>query len=245
MQVSGVMRPMRVYFLTFLTVAASCRSFGDVPSWAKKNTTKKSGSLLTAVCEGLGPSVTLARKEAINNCQVSAKQFLNNEIKVKTLSVETEYSVGFHQEVEESGSVRNLVCNPKRDEVIEKDGQYQIWLECKFDLSKAKVESGSEKKSKEVGKNITSGLNLVKPAELKETDYDHQTIFLESIPQCESIIIIGAKSKTIPCSSNPMKVIIEDTDKEIIIRAKNFRPKTVPIQKGAYSETLQVFLERN
>lgn len=225
---------------------ASETSLADVPSWAKKNTTKKSGNSLNMVCEGTGPSASLARREAISNCQVSAKQFLDNEIKIKTLSVETEFSVGFHQEVEESGSVRDLVCNPKRDEVIEKNEQYQVWLECQFDLNKAKVEPKANKELRlDEDKAPHPGLESMTPAKVKKTDVDHQALILESVPQCDSVIIRGVKPRTIPCQSNPMKIVVEDTDKEIIVRANKFQPKTITIPKGGSNETIQVFLERN
>ena len=238
------MRLMGISILIALVMAAPAHSFGDMPSWAKKNTIKKSGNLFTSICEGLGPSVSLARKEAINNCQVSAKQFLDNEIKVKTLSVETEYSVGFHQEVEEVGSVRNLVCNPKRDEVIEKDSQFQVWIQCEFNLTKAS--SMPDKKSEAKADSArTSGLTAVTPKMKSETSRDSQSVVLESVPQCDSIVIRGIKSRTMSCASNPMSVVITDGDKEIIVRAKDFVPKTIPVPQGGLNETIQVFLERN
>lgn len=215
----------------------------DIPNWAKKNSTRKSGNLLTTVCDGVGPSASLARKDAINNCQVTARQFVANEIKIKSLSIETESSVGFHQEVEDSSVVKNLSCNPKREETTESSDQVRVWIECQFDLKKVDVASVDSKPISD--KNVSDDLNSVEPTKKVDVQKDSQTVFLEVVPQCESVLVRGSKSKVISCNSNPVRLSIEDSDSEIIVRAKGFQPKTIKLEKGGNHETLRVFLERN
>ena len=218
----------------------------EVPAWAKKNATRKNGNILTSACEGTGPSASLARKEAINNCQVMARQFLDSEIKVKSLSVETESSVGFHQEVQEFGIVKNLVCDPQKEETSEKDGQFQLWIQCKFDLNKAKVAKDTNTKSpSKLDGDLVDGLASSKPSEFEAADKDHQLIFLEVVPQCESVVVRGKKPRTISCDTNPLRISLDGTEEEMIVRAKGYQPKTISIQKGGVRETLRIFLDRN
>lgn len=198
---------------------------------------------MTTVCDGVGPSASLARKDAINNCQVTARQFVTNEIKIKSLSVETESSVGFHQEIEESSVVKNLSCNPKREETIESSDQFRVWIECQFDLKKVEVVSVDSKSTS--SKTISDDLKSVEPSKKVDVQKDAQTIFLEVVPQCESVLVRGDKSKVINCNSNPVRLSLDDTDLEIIVRAKGFQPKTIKLEKGGNHGTLRVFLERN
>lgn len=239
------MSSLKIFIILASLIGRPSLSYGDIPSWAKKDSTRRQGSLLTTVCEGTGPSASLARKEAISGCQVTAKQFLNRETKIKTLSVETEYSVGFHQEVEETGIIHNLTCNPKRDEVTERADQYHVWVECQFDLNQTKSEPARLTKPIVEKEEGIKSLKAIKPSTAVDIDRDIRTVFLESIPSCESIVVRGQKPRTLKCETNPMRVVVDKSDEEIIVRATGFLPKTISIQKGRSNETLQVFLERN
>lgn len=229
--------------LCILVSFLSAQSWADIPNWAKKNSTRKSGNFLITVCDGVGPSASLARKDAINNCQVTARQFLTNEIKIKSLSVETESSVGFHQEVEDSAVVKNLSCEPKRDETTESNDQFRVWIECQFDLKKIEVTT-LDPKSTSV-KNVRDDLKTVEPTKKVDIQKDGQIIFLEVVPQCESVLIRGDKPKVVNCKSNPIRLPLEDGDSEIIVRAKEFQPKNIKLEKGGNHGTIRVFLERN
>jgi len=229
--------------LYILISLLSAQSWADMPNWAKNNSTKKVGNLLTTVCDGVGPSASLARKDAINNCQVTARQFVTNEVKIKSLSIETESSVGFHQEVEDSSVIKNLSCNPKREQTTELNDQFKVWIECQFDLKKVEV-ANDEPKTAPV-ETITDGLKTVEPTKKADIQKDGQTVFLEVVPQCESVLVRGEKPKVINCNSNPVRLSIDDNDSEIIVRAKGFQPKTIKLEKGGNHGTLRVFLERN
>ena len=230
--------------LISLITGISIQSFSDVPVWARKDTIKKDGSILTSVCQGIGPSQTIARKDAINNCIVTARQFLNGELKIKTLSTETEKSVGFHQEIEESSSIANLICEPKKDEIIEKDSQFQVWIKCQFDL-RAVVHTS---KSEVVDLNkpaVPDKLITVKVNPAVKLESDNFEISLVVVPQCESVLVRGKKPRSVSCDTNPLKIIADDLDTELIVRAKGFQSKTVKISSEVKNGTIQIFLERN
>lgn len=234
-------------FVLFITIAVmSPHLRADMPIWAKKNSTKKTGDILTSACEGTGPSASLARKEAINNCQTVARQFLDGEIKVKSLSVETESSVGFHQEVQESSVIKNLVCDPQKEETSEMDGQFQVWIQCRFDLGKAKVAKDTDKSlPPKTDGTLVDGLVSSKPPEFEATDKDQRLIFLEVVPQCDSVVVRGKRPRTISCDTNPLRISLDGSEEEMIVRAKGYQPKTISIRKGGVHETLRVFLDRN
>jgi hypothetical protein len=230
--------------LIFLLTGISMSSIADIPAWAKKDTIKKNGSILMSICQGTGPSQTLARKDAINNCLVSARQFLNSEINIKTLSTETEKSVGFHQEIEESGLIKKLVCTPKRDETIEKDSQFQVWIECQFDL-RAVVHTSTNEVSESRNPVERDNLTTVKASPIVKTDSDNFEVTLMVVPKCDSVLIRGKKLRSINCDSNPLKIVADNLDTQIIVRANGFQSKTIKITNEVKNETVQIFLERN
>jgi hypothetical protein len=221
---------------TFMTSA----SHAKVPTWAASNTTKLNGSSLRTVCHGVGPSVEIARSEALKSCQLNASQFFKSKIKVKSLSVETEKSVGFHQEVTSDDEFSNLICDPTKDELEETDSQYSVWIECKFDLNKASVTHTDKPEGPPNNKNLNE-LELIK---IKDTsDQQSKYIFISIIPKCESILVKGTFSRVVECSQNPLKIQIKDGDKEFVIRAKGYKPKTIQVGGISANETLQVLLD--
>jgi hypothetical protein len=154
--------------------------------------------------------------------------------------------VGFHQEVQESGVVKNLVCDPQKEETSEKNDQFQVWIQCGFDLAKATVANDTDKvtASKVDGTSVI-GLASSKSSAFEKAGQDHQLIFVEVVPQCESVIITGKKPRAISCDTNPLRISLDGSEEEMIVRAKGYQPKTVSLQKGGVRETLRIFLDRN
>jgi hypothetical protein len=215
-------------------------SHAKVPTWAANNSTKLTGSSLRTVCHGTGPSVEIARSEALKSCQLSASQFFKSKIKIKSLSVETEKSVGFHQEVSSDDEFSNLICDPIKDELEEVDSQYSIWIECKFNLNKVSVAHTDKPESPPNNKN----LNELEPIKIKDTsDQQSKYIFVTIIPKCESILVKGRSSRVVECSQNPLKIQVKDDDQEILIRTKGYKPKTIQVKGVNANETLQVLLD--
>lgn len=221
---------------------ASLLSVGQakIPTWAANNSTKLNGSSLRTVCHGIGPSVEIARSEALKSCQLSASQFFASKIKVKSLSVETEKSVGFHQEVTSNDEIKNLICDPIKDELEETDSQYSIWLECKFDLKNVAFKNVDNPDSLPNNKNLNK-LDLVKVD--SKIDQSAKYIFVSVIPKCESILAKGIASRVINCGQNPLKILIKDGDTELIVRAKGYKPKTIDVGGINANETIQILLD--
>lgn len=212
-----------------------------VPTWAANNSTKINGSTLQTVCHGTGPSVDIARAEALKSCQVNASQFFQSKIKIQSLSVETEKSVGFHQEVSSDNEIEGLICNPTKDALEEVDSQFSVWLSCKFDLNRVKARPIDAPEPKAAEKN---NLNNLESTEIShKDDYHPKSIFLSTIPKCESLVIRGSSSRVIECTTNPIKVVLRDGDNEIIVRAKEYKPKTIKLGGVNENETIQVLLD--
>lgn len=223
-----------------LTIVGSVGQ-AKIPTWASSDSTKLTGSILRTICHGVGPSVDLARNEALKSCQTSASQFFRSKIKIKSLSVETEKSVALHQEVSSEDEIEGLICDPLRDQLEELDSQYSVWLECKFDLSHIKVtpvEMPSSQKSEE---NLNLAVNT--PALIANKKIE-KTLLISVVPSCESIIIKGQKSRTVDCKTNPIELDIFGSDTEALIRAKDYKPKSIRLENRRDYETIQVLLDK-
>lgn len=229
-----------IKLLIMALVLISSVGQAKIPDWAAHNSTKLSGQILTAVCNGTGPSLDIARSEALKSCQSNASQFFKSKINVKSLSVETENSVGFHQEITNTDTIEGLNCDPLRDQIDESDSQFSVWLECKFDLKKVSS-TPIEQKSKP---SDNAQLNTLEPAKISsKQDIQGKYIFISTVPKCDSVIVKGAKSRTIQCSQNPLKIQIKDDDQEILVRAKDYKPKTIKLKGVDANEAIQVLLD--
>lgn len=244
-----------------MVLGMASSAFADRPSWSKEETLKQVGSILYVVCDGAGPSRDLARKFALDSCLTTAANQVNSNFKVTSLSLETEKSVNFHSEVSSNKTVTGLVCNPQSEYSEEKDGQHFVWLKCIYDTSKAKVVSVAEKmnladesKSQSIvqAKKTTSYIRTYgKSVEQKGiVQSSMRSIALTSIPRCDSVLIRGAKPRSVNCEEMPLTLTVLPDDREIIVRSSGFLPKHIQLDQRRPSttdsqENLEVYLERN
>lgn len=224
--------------MALLLLSSNARA--KVPDWAINNSTKLNGTVLTTVCNGVGPSLETAKNEALKSCQGTASQYFSSKIKIKSVSVETEKSVGFHQEISSEEVIDGLNCEPQRDQINESESQFNVWLECKFDLKK--ISKGKVEEESEVPNN--THLNTLEPSKIKSTeDIQGKYVFISTVPKCETVIIKGFTSRVIQCSQNPLKIQIKIGDEELLIRANGYKPKTIKIKGVNSDETIQVLLD--
>lgn len=231
-----------------------------MPPWAKQDTQKLQGKLLSIVCSGTGPSVDLARADAIQGCQASASRHVAGDVRVQTLSVETERDAVLHQEVEQQVTVSNLMCQPDREEIEENGDGFRVWLQCRFDLSKAKTKANAAETDEHLGSKSESSISnrdalrqfrkrsiqanksgSYNPSQMKTT------LSIASVPACDSLVIRGRTPRTLPCKSNPMPVVIESGDERIIVRARDHMPKTIELSKTGRrpaDESVEVILDQ-
>lgn len=229
---------MKTFILAFSLYLSV--SYAKIPDWAANNNLQLNGPVVTAVCSGTGPSIDIARKDAIHSCQITASQFLKTKINVKSLSIQTENSSGFHEEVTQNYSIEGLTCLPQKDEAFEENGAFRIWIKCNFDLSQTIVEADS----KTIDYKDQSKTNTLEVIQInKKENYLSKFILISVVPKCDSMIIKGTQSRIIDCRNNPMKIQIAGSETEILIRAKNYKPKSIQIGELNENRTYQVLLD--
>jgi hypothetical protein len=232
------------------------------PIWAKSNTQSRHGNIFKVVCDGTGPALDLARKDALQSCRNSAMSQLQTNLEVKSTIIETESGTAYHQETVQNAKYSGLDCSVEKEAVEETDGESKVYLLCKFDLSEAKVTSVSAVDGADINENSKDS-DLVKnrsnlgtiadnEAEIATKDFvksENRQLVLTTIPRCDDLLIRGQRPRIVKCDEMPKSVFLYGNDTEIIVRAKGYLPKHVelnqrkPASDGA-SESLEVFLEK-
>ena len=194
-------------------------------------------------CHGYGPDRDVAIRLAINQCRSLAVNQLNTSFTVNSLSVETERSVGFHEEVTSNEQVSGLDCEIKDQYEAKTDTGVDAWVLCKMSVSKAKI-APVKNFSADV-QNEASDRHIDKKEIVQSRN---KQLIVSSVPHCETILIRGKLTKLVRCDSNPQTVMVEPSDKEIIIRASGYRPKHVRIsgdrESATETEIVDAYLDR-
>jgi hypothetical protein len=228
------------------------------PLWVK-DSTRLAGSHYQVSCSGEGPSLDIARQESLASCRNSANDQMKTALHIQSLSVETEKDVAFHSEISKDTVVKNLKCDPKKEEIEEKAYSIKVWLLCDFDLSKvstadrnAPVTDNNENSPNELIKNRSSvsaipnsGSNIKKATMIEGENIQ---LTLTTVPQCDTILIRGQRPRSIKCKDNPQALFIYPSDLEIIIRADGHVPKHIKLNDNRKpandEEPLEVYLEK-
>lgn len=202
-----------------------------VPLWAKDGT-KKYGNKYITTCNASGPSVAEARQACIFDAVGGATEQLSVETKVQKLSVESLDEVSLHSSVSSEVKAKNLICNPLKEEIEEKEDHFNIWVQCEFDLSKIIiVQDDLNPKS-----NTNANENLDKLSERRVVEHgttENRTpashskyISLSIVPRCTDIVIQGEKPRAVFCKNNPVELVLYPSDKTLTVRATGHLPKS-------------------
>lgn len=238
----------QIFILSLVTAGSTFAT----PPWAKENTQARAGNIFTVVCSGNGPSVDLARREALSSCKSTAKNEISTPVEFKAVTILTEKDLAYHEQTTEHVSVTGLDCVPQKDLVEEEPtGESKVWVKCRFDLSKAKIvprnEEPQEKDDQPVGKGkVDPNLSAIENrGEVKRGRYlasEKRPLSLASVPPCEDLLIKGGTPRVIRCDKNPMLITVSETDREILVRAHGYQPKTIRMGKEV-GENVQVILD--
>lgn len=231
--------------LFILLFASILSAQAKLPSWAK-NATHRSGNSFQTVCSGMGASIDSARSESLAGCKATAIREWSPTEKYSSLAIETDREAAVHTEVESTAVYKNIQCNQINEEIEELEGQYRVWLKCKFDLGKIAelpIESKPSVTSIRRAEEINTHAITTRKAEF--TSITKKTVFITSIPSCTDILIEGGFSKVVRCTSVPTPIVVSSNNKKIIIRKKGYKPKTLQVSEllGAESENLTVHLD--
>lgn len=226
------------------------------PPWAKSDTQIRNGNAYIVVCSGTGPAVDTARAEAMQSCKSSALAQMQTSARVKSVTIETESDIAFHQEVSETLRYKGLNCIPLHESVEQTDVSTTVWLKCKFDLAKARVSPAIEAEnpdqqdiSSQVSNKDTAESmpirDIPKDKTQRQISSDQRVLSISSIPQCTTLLIRGNNPRVVKCNENPMAIVLMRGDREIIVRADRLLPKTLNLKKegGENYETINVFFD--
>ena len=224
-----------------------------VPQWAQSNATKMNGRIFQTVCSGVGPSVDLARGEAIRGCKSSAADMLQDSGTVRSMVIETNQEVAFHQSIEDSIKYRGLRCDPLKEAVEEAEsGRVQVWLLCRFDLSKASV--GEEREplaaaNRDLTDKVEQHMTRLKDESVTlgrdKVSEERMVLNVASVPPCRQISVRGARPRVVPCSGHPAAIVIFPGDETLLIDAKGYMPKSLNLRSKKWKnhDSIQVILE--
>jgi hypothetical protein len=240
----------------FFGIFFAAVSLAGAPDWVKQNSFERQGSKLRLVCHGTGPSLELARRESINQCLSTVSEQANGYFKLSSLSVSTEKSAAYHEEISRDVTVSNLICNPLKEESAEANGSWSAWIRCEFDLAKAKVHpvgesartkpESIENDSSAVSIEFPKAVGMTKAAKyLKSTE---RLVSITTTPRCQSILVTGNHARTIACKDNPVGILVYQDDVELIVRATGYQPKHVKLNESGRKEPLskvEVFCEKD
>jgi hypothetical protein len=191
------------------------------PIWATQVPRRSEHDILLP-CHGEGPDRSTAYTSAIQECNSIASEMLLQNFQVSTLSLQTESHVGFHEEVSRDAQVTGLSCKIK-DSYEESTS---VWLLCDFDTTHSKV--------------VDMASQVVHMPDI--TSENHQ-IVLSSVPNCDSLVIVGPNPRLVGCASNPQTLLVRPGDREVVVRANGYQPKH--LDGKDLNGSLTVYLEKN
>lgn len=218
----------KVYLgFVLLGLANAQPSSGEEPSWTSLPASK-TGKFVSVSCHGTGPDKDVAIRVAIGACKSIATEFISGTYNIKTLSIETEETAGFHSEVAARYDVQGLNCQVDRQFEEEIDEISHAWMRCRFDSSLAKI------------------VPLLGNRKLASTSSKNKQLIFSSIPDCTSLVIRGKMDRMLKCKANPQTLLIYPTDSEIIVRAVGRAPKHIELvhEDLEDTDTMEVYLEK-
>lgn len=242
-------RPNIQRFLSAVTIGAAGvltpRPGLAMPSWAKQGGQRLNGSIYEVICSGRGPDIDLARSEAMRACSLFAAREVPGSVQVRSLTVESERSVGFHEELSENLTLTGLICRPQREEVEESRGELTLWLQCEFDLSKARVtDKGASEESAEAVADRESPRSPSRPTARS----GRRLIAMTTVPTCDTILVRGAHPRVVECDGDPVTLVIGPEDRQLIVRARDYQPESLNLSRlrlatgGSKANVVQVLL---
>ncbi|KAB8040823.1 hypothetical protein GCL60_02535 [Silvanigrella paludirubra] len=253
------MKVLKIFL--FSSLFLNSISWANIPTWAQKTGENKKKDHIVIPCQGIGPSLDLARTEAKNSCIHSIQNRLNVEYTDKSYIIEDEKQIVFHREIASQTKYENLVCNQLNEEIESFHDHYSVWIQCEYDLSKIKVKKLNENNNNLNTKNIKKDNSwiqnrgeLATPLLSNNNIIHNKSVYSSSkiinisvIPQCSQLLIRGKKSsRIVDCNTNPISVLISPEETQIIVRSvSGYLPKTIQLSETRNKdENVQVILDR-
>lgn len=212
------------------------------PAWSKSTTVKRNGSRLIVLCDGEGATADLAETEARDKCDARAALEYRSTVNVKELTVSTDHDAASHREVTDETCVLGLVCNRPKSYSCEQDGETHAWRRCLYDLSQVHegtcaATNGTNNDPGHIAQKVA-----VKDAGSFSSATNTYVISISATPPCDDLVINGKVGRRIKCKHNPMRLTVKPGDREIIVRAKGYLPKTLDL-RNLSEDPVDVYLD--
>ncbi|HEX7676207.1 MAG TPA: hypothetical protein VF412_18665 [Bdellovibrio sp.] len=215
-----------------------------MPDWAKNSTEATSTEIITT-CSGEGPSLAIARNEAVESCTTSAIRLQNGSLNYKSYSVQTESDSAAHETVSSNLKVSGALCKPTNEEVEQRPGQFRVWLKCAFKKADFKLAVDDSTKASSTSEQVK-----VKPeGKLKSVtigkhikDLSTCQVSLSVIPECESVLVKSSFPRIERCKGNPVRMAVHSED-VLVVRAAGYKPQEIQSSCNGGDHVIEVILE--
>lgn len=239
--------------LPFAFALGSSTSAYAIPNWAAQSAPTRNGNLLRITCDGTGPSIDTARRDALDRCRSSAADQIATSVKVRSSTIQTERDAALHQEISTAAEIKNFPCRTLKEEIEQAGSELRLWLQCEFDLSKTETKELDAPKSdpREANAHLQDLKNpkssALGPLKVRSVASQLKRITISSIPMCDDLLIRGASSRVVRCDANPQPLVLQPNDEEVIVRAVGFIPQRLNANdlRGTTQDGIQIFLNSN
>jgi hypothetical protein len=212
---------------------------------------QRNGTTIKITCKGEGVTKDLAESDARERCDERVANEYKSSINVKEITISGDSDSASDREVAIHSCVLGLLCQKPNFSTCEDAGRYQTWRTCEYDLrglsegSEAQCNPGHKSPSDQPPPDemsaIRSRINIKdRGAHRRGSGY---VLSVSVVPKCDDILIVGAMSRKLPCTTNPLRVSIQPEDREVIVRAKGYLPKTLPLEGLGKETEVEVYLD--
>jgi hypothetical protein len=177
-------------------------------------------------CQGQGISIEHSRNDAVINCKTMAATYLQRDLYVKARVFDTTNDIYRHEQVISQQDIDGLICIPLTEQHYYSD-MYYTALRCKFILKDIQVTKTQIKP--EVDVIPKQGIKPTHNISVKDNFY---MIFINTIPTCTRITVIGKEQHNYICAKNPQQLRLTPADKRIFLETAGYLPQELDITKA-------------
>ena len=237
-----ISKPMSAIVLALFTVGCS---HGELPHWAEQMSQRQEGDIFSSVCEGEGPTADLARMEAVRNCKGAAAEQLGTQLSAQSTLIKSDRSEGYHSEISQAGDYSGIVCAPKNTFSQKTSaGRFRFFIQCEFDLSKAKLETAEEKAKKARDQKTGAADSKKRSDALADSAREPEgvksraayeeglakVLSIVSVPACDDFMVKGERARVEKCHANPNDFSMRAEDTEVIVRKSGYQSKSIDLK---------------
>jgi hypothetical protein len=209
------------------------------------------GKSIKITCQGEGVTKDLAEIDARERCDERVANEFKSTINVKEITISGDKDSAMDREVATQSCVLGLVCQKPNFATCEDEGSFQTWRSCEYDIgvlsegTETQCHPNSKAPAYQLPANEMSGIRS--RINIKDRGNhrrgDGYLLSVTVVPKCDDVLIVGAMSRKLPCTTNPLRVSIQPQDREVIVRAKGYLPKTLILEGRGKETEVEIYLD--